>query len=125
MPPRPGGKNPLALDVRGNLKGDVFKVDSLRLTQADLIELTGAGSVNLAGDLPVVDGDFRLAKFEFPAAYGSYMQITLATTSVLSDLRTSGSLSGELSVRLGTAWTPPSSTPRRGRSSIVRWPPSS
>jgi hypothetical protein len=93
------GKNPLALDVRGNLKGDVFKVDSLRLAQADLIELTGAGSVNLAADLPVVDGDFRLTKFEFPAAYGSYMQITLATTSVLSDLRTSGSLSGELSVK--------------------------
>ena len=55
--------------------------------------------MNLAGDIPVVDGDFRLAKFEFPAAYSSYMQITLATTSVLSDLRTSGSLSGELSVK--------------------------
>ena len=80
------GKNPLALDVRGILKGDVFAVDSLRLTQTDLIELTGSGSVNLAGEVPVVDGDFKLAKFEFPAAYSSYMQITLATTSVLSDL---------------------------------------
>ena len=93
------GKNPLALDVRGTLKGDVFAVDSLRLLQTDLIELTGSGSVNLAGEVPVVDGDFRLAKFEFPAAYSSYMQITLATTSVLSDLKSSGSLSGELSVR--------------------------
>ena len=93
------GKNPLALEVRGNLKGDVLKVDSLRLTQTDLIELTGSGHVNLAGEVPVVDGDFSLANFEFPAAYSSYMQITLATTSVLSDLRTSGSLSGELSVR--------------------------
>ncbi len=93
------GKNPLALEVRGNLKGDALKVDSLRLTQTDLIELTGIGHVNLAGEVPVVDGDFRLARFEFPAAYSSYMQITLATTSVLSDLRTSGSLSGELSVR--------------------------
>jgi len=93
------GKNPLALDVRGTLKGDVFAVDSLRLLQTDLIELTGNGSVNLAGEVPVVDGDFKLAKFQFPAAYSSYMQITLATTSVLSDLRSSGSLSGELSVR--------------------------
>ena len=93
------GKNPLALDVRGVLKGDVFKVDSLRLMQTDLIELTGSGSVNLAGEIPLVDGDFKLARFEFPAAYTSYMQITLATTSILSDLRTTGSLSGELSVR--------------------------
>jgi hypothetical protein len=93
------GKNPLALEVRGNLKGEILHVDSLHLTQTDLIELTGSGSVNLAGDMPVVDGDFRLAKFEFPAAYASYMQITLATSSILSDLRTSGSLSGELSVR--------------------------
>lgn len=93
------GKNALALDVRGTLKGDVFTVDALRLSQTDLIELTGGGSVNLADEVPVVDGDFKLARLEFPSAYGSYMQITLATTSVLSDLRTSGSLSGELSVR--------------------------
>jgi hypothetical protein len=93
------GKNPLALDLRGTMKGDVFTVDSLRFTQAELIEVTGNGKVNLAGEAPVIDGDFKLAKFEFPAAYSSYMQITLATTSVLSDLRTSGSLSGELQVR--------------------------
>ena len=93
------GKNPLALDVHGKLKGDVFAVDSIRLSQTNLIELTGAGSVKLAGEVPVIDGDFKLAKFEFPAAYSSYMQITLATTSVLSDLKSSGSLSGELSMR--------------------------
>lgn len=93
------GKNPLALDMRGILKGDVLTVDSLRLTQTDLIELDGSGRVNLAGEVPLVDGDFRLAKFEFPAAYTSYMQITLATTSILSDLRTTGGLNGELSVR--------------------------
>jgi hypothetical protein len=93
------GKNPLALEVRGNLKGDALKVDSLRLTQTDLIDLTGKGEVNLAGDVPVVDGDFQLTNFEFPAAYSSYMQITLATTSVLSESSTSGSLSGELSVK--------------------------
>ncbi len=93
------GKNPLAFDLRGTLKGDVLKVDSLSLSQTDLIELAGSGSVNIAGEVPIVDGDFRLSKFEFPAAYGSYMQITLATTSLLSDLKTSGSLSGELSVR--------------------------
>jgi hypothetical protein len=55
--------------------------------------------VNLAGDAPSVSGDFQLAKLQFPAAYTSYMQITLATTSVLSDLKTSGSLTGTLAVR--------------------------
>jgi hypothetical protein len=92
-------RNPLKLDLRGKLKGDVLDVDSLRLTQTDLIELDGRGRVNLAGEAPLIDGDFRLAKFEFPAAYTSYMQITLATTSILSDLRMTGSLSGELAVR--------------------------
>ena len=82
------GKNPLALEVaRQPAKVMCSTIESLRLTQTDLIELTGTGSVNLAGETPLVSGDFKLAKFEFPAAYTSYMQITLATTSVLSDLQ--------------------------------------
>ena len=93
------GKNPLVLASGAKLKGDVLTIDSLRLTQKDLIDLAGTGTVNLSGDVPSVSGDFQLAKFEFPAAYLSYMQITLATTSVLSDLRTSGSLTGAFSVR--------------------------
>jgi hypothetical protein len=92
------GKNPLTLASRATLKGDLLTIESLRLTQTDLIELTGTGSVNLAGEVPSVSGDFQLAKFQFPAAYTSYMQITLATTSVLSDLKTSGSLTGTLAV---------------------------
>lgn len=93
------GKNPLALESRANLTGELLAIESLGLTQKDLIDVTGTGSVNLAGEVPSVSGNFQLAKFQFPAAYTSYMQITLATTSVLSDLRTSGSLNGELSVR--------------------------
>jgi len=93
------GKNPLALASGARLKGDVLTIDSLRLTQTDLIDLTGTGSVNLKGEVPGISGDFQLAKFEFPAAYLSYMQITLATTSVLSDLKTNGSLTGALAVR--------------------------
>jgi hypothetical protein len=93
------GKNPLALESHASLKGDLLTIQSLRMTQKDLIDLAGAGSVNLAGETPSISGDFKLAKFQFPAAYTSYMQITLATTSVLSDLRTSGSLDGEISVR--------------------------
>jgi hypothetical protein len=93
------GKNPLAFESNAILRGDLLTIQSLHMTQKDLIELTGAGSVNLAGETPIINGDFKLAKFQFPAAYTSYMQITLATTSVLSDLTTRGSLSGEVSVR--------------------------
>jgi hypothetical protein len=93
------GKNPLALESRAKLAGDVMAIESLRLTQADLIELTGSGSVNLAGEVPNISGDFELARLEFPAAYTSYMQITLATVSLLSDLTMSGSLNGEIKVR--------------------------
>jgi hypothetical protein len=93
------GRNPLALESRARLKGDLVTIESLRLTQADLIDLTGSGTVNLAGEVPSVSGDFQLARLQFPAAYTSYMQITLATTSVLSDLDMSGSLTGSLGVR--------------------------
>jgi hypothetical protein len=93
------GKNPLALDMSGSLEGDVLEIESLKLSQVDLIELTGKGSMNLAGEAPLVDGDFTVSTLKFPAAYSSYMQITLATTSILSDLRSSGTLSGELAVR--------------------------
>ena len=93
------GKNPMTFESRANLKGDVMAVESLRLAQKDLIELTGKGSVNLAGETPLVSGDFQLAKLQFPAAYTSYLQITLATTRVLSDLKMGGSLNGEFTVR--------------------------
>jgi hypothetical protein len=53
--------------------------------------------VNLAGDTPLVSGDFTLARVEFPAAFTSYAQIMLAA-SVLGDAVTSGTLTGEISV---------------------------
>jgi hypothetical protein len=90
-------KNPLALELHGELVGDSLQLDSLHYTQKDLIDVAGAGRVNLAGDTPLVSGDFKLAKLAFPAAYTSFMQITLAS-SLLGDLTSGGSLSGELSV---------------------------
>ena len=91
------GNNPLALEARGKLQRQLLTIDSLHLTQAKLLDMSGSGSVNLAGDTPLVSGNFTLAKVEFPAAYTSYMQITLAT-SMLGDASTAGSLSGELSI---------------------------
>jgi hypothetical protein len=90
-------KNSLRLEMRGDLVGDVLALDSLRYTQADLIDVSGAGRVNLAGETPLVSGEFKLAKLQFPAAYTSFMQITLAS-SLLGDLTSAGTLSGEIGV---------------------------
>ena len=91
------GANPLDLDAKGTLLGDDFTLASLRMLQKDLLDLSGSGRVNLAGEIPALTGDFKLAKVQFPAAFSSYVAITLAA-SVLGDAKTSGSLSGELSV---------------------------
>jgi hypothetical protein len=92
------GANPLALKTAGNLRGDLLTVSELSLTQKDALELTGTGTVNLAGDTPLVSGDFLIVKMQFPAAYTSFMQITLAST-LLGDLDSSGALHGEVSIR--------------------------
>jgi hypothetical protein len=92
------GANPLALNGKAVLKGDTMTIGSLRLLQKDLIDVAGAGSVNLAGEMPLVSGDFRINALDFPAAYTSYMQITLAST-LLGDADTAGSVHGEVSVR--------------------------
>jgi len=91
------GKNPLALTATGKLAGDLLTIDSLQLGQKDLLDMSGSGRLNLAGETPAFSGEFKLARVEFPAAFTSYAQILLAT-SVLGDATTSGSLSGEMSV---------------------------
>ncbi len=92
------GVNPLALDGKAVLKGDLLTISGLRLSQKNLIDLAGTGSVNLAGETPLVSGDFKIARLEFPAAYTSYMQLTLAST-LLGDADTAGSVRGEVTVR--------------------------
>jgi hypothetical protein len=92
------GANPLELEMRGLLAGDVLAVDSLKLVQARLLDMNGSGRVNLAGEMPTLSGDFKLNHVEFPAAFASYVAIPLAT-SLIGDAKTSGSLSGEVSIR--------------------------
>jgi hypothetical protein len=91
------GVNPTELDARGLMRGDKFTLESLRLQQKDLLDVTGSGTIDLAGEIPSLTGEFKLAKVQFPAAFSSYAAITLAA-SVLGDAKTTGSLSGELSI---------------------------
>ena len=90
-------KNPLTLDARGLLKESVLNLDSLHFVQRDVIDLNGSGQLNLAADIPAFSGDLTLAKLQFPDAYATYLANVLAS-SLLGDLRTEGSLSGEISL---------------------------
>jgi hypothetical protein len=92
------GQNALDLTGQAVMKGDLLTIGSLQLLQKNLIDLTGSGSMNLAGETPLFSGDFKINKLEFPAAYTSYMQITLAST-LLGDADMAGTLRGEVSVR--------------------------
>jgi len=91
------GANPLQLQASGKLNGDLLTVDALHLKQAKLLDMTGRGRVDLAGELPLLSGDFNLNRVEFPAAFASYVAIPLAT-SLIGDAQTAGSLSGDLSI---------------------------
>lgn len=93
------GQNPMELSGDATLAGDTLGISRLELLQKNLIDLDGTGRVNLAGEVPLISGDFKLNKLEFPAAYTSYMAITLASVSLLADADTAGSLHGEISVR--------------------------
>jgi hypothetical protein len=92
------GRNPLALKTHGAVAGPVLSFDSLRLEQKDLADISGAGRLDLAPELPAFTGDLAIAKLEFPSAYATYLANVLAS-SVLGDLTTRGSLGGEVSLR--------------------------
>src|SRR6185295_7116126 len=92
------GKNPLSLRTHGAMTGSVLNFDSLQLAQADLANISGSGKLDLAPDVPAFSGDLTIAKLEFPSAYATYMANVLAS-SLLGDLKTSGTVSGEVSVR--------------------------
>ena len=91
------GANPLSLEMRGVLGEDVLDIDSLRLKQVKLLDMSGGGKLDLRGETPLFTGDFKLSKVEFPAAFTAYAANFLAT-SMIGDAQTRGSLSGELSI---------------------------
>ena len=90
-------KNPLVLSLKGSMAGDELGIASLHLTQRDLADLRAAGVVDLKPDVPTFTGDVTIGKLQFPAAYSTYMANVLAS-SILGDLETSGSLTGEVAL---------------------------
>jgi hypothetical protein len=95
------GANPLELEMSAKLAAELLTIDSLHLRQDKLLDMTGTGRLNLAGETPALSGDFKLARVEFPAAFAAYAANFLAT-SMIGDAQTRGSLSGELSIEDNT-----------------------
>ncbi|MBC8025194.1 MAG: hypothetical protein H7Y89_04330, partial [Steroidobacteraceae bacterium] len=90
-------KNPLALSLKGSMAGDKLSIASLHLTQRDLADMRAVGVVDLKPEVPTFTGDVKIERLQFPAAYGTYMANVLAS-SILGDLETSGSLTGEVAL---------------------------
>jgi len=92
------GKNALSFESTGALRDSVLTFDSLHLQQTNLTDIKGSGRLDLAPEIPAFSGDLKIVKLEFPAAYSSYLANVLAS-SLLGDLATRGSVSGEVSVQ--------------------------
>lgn len=92
------GVNPLALETTAVMRGDDVVVQKLRVRQQDALELDGTATVNLAAGVPLVSADLEIGKLQFPAAYTSFMQITLAA-SLLGDMESEGTARGRVTIR--------------------------
>jgi len=87
------GQNPLDVQARGTLAGTTLELTQLEVGAPRLLAMHGSARVAL-GDAPMLEaGRLVIDALEFPAAYTSLMQITLATTD-FGDLITSGRASG-------------------------------
>lgn len=86
-------KNPLDVRARGALAGSVLDLTQVEATAPQLLAMHGTARVTL-GQAPALEtGRLVIEALEFPAAYTSLMQITLAATD-FGDLITSGRASG-------------------------------
>ncbi len=86
-------QNPLALEAAGQWRGEALTLDRLSATAPGLLALQGTATIDLGEAPKLATGRFDITSLEFPAAYTSLMQITLAATD-FGDLVTAGSASG-------------------------------
>jgi len=87
------GSNPLELRAHGTLVDSVLDLGQIAANAPRLLAATGTARITL-GESPALEtGRLVIETLEFPAAYTSLMQITLAATD-FGDLVTSGRASG-------------------------------
>jgi hypothetical protein len=89
--------NPLTLDARGQLSGELINLTDITLTQKNLTQARGQARVALGESPRVVLAHIDLANLQFPAAYTSFLQIALAGTD-FGQLQVDGSARGSLDI---------------------------
>lgn len=92
------GTNPLNLQFKGALQDRNLEIDSLSIEQKNLLQARANGRATLGGDAPMLEqAHVEMERLQFPAAYTSLAQLTLATTD-FGQLKTSGTASGVLDI---------------------------
>jgi len=72
--------NPLLLTVRGSLGGDVFELAEATIAQDNLLQARAQGRVLLGAQPKVSQARVTIDHLNFPAAYTSFLQLSLATS---------------------------------------------
>ena len=72
-------KNPLQLAMRGDVTAQTLRIEALDSRQKDLAQITGTANVSFS-PFAVAAAQIEVKEIRFPAAYASYLQLTLATT---------------------------------------------
>ncbi len=85
--------NPFTLRTRGSWRGDTVDLAQIEATAPQLLALHGNATLTLGATPELALGRLVIEALEFPAAYTSLMQITLAATD-FGDLVTAGRASG-------------------------------
>ncbi len=89
-------KNPLDLKLSGNYADKAVQVLNLQGTQRDLLHLTGDAQIGVS-PLAVNKASLNATDIRFPAAYSTYLQLSLATTP-FNQLATTGTAAARLQV---------------------------
>lgn len=88
-------RNPLTLHARGSWRGDTVDLAQVEASAPQLLALHGNATLTLGAAPELTQGRIVIGALEFPAAYTSLMQITLAATD-FGDLVTAGRASGAI-----------------------------
>jgi hypothetical protein len=81
-------RNPLHLKLGGSYSTAAVQIASFESSQRDLLQLTGEAQISLT-PFAVKSAALNASDIRFPAAYASYLQLSLATTP-FNQLTTSG-----------------------------------
>lgn len=88
---------PLALVITGLWHDDHLEIQHLDYAQAGLVGLSGSGTLLLSANPGVERAELQIRELDFPAAYASFMQLSLAGTD-FDSLQSQGSATGQFKV---------------------------